>query len=180
MAEQEEISVYQLENSTEHCVALSLFVDITNSPEIRKLVMEGRIEATFLKPSMIADPFQVVLAAHKALHLSKLQKTKTKTLHSEIIFNLSPTNNITDSFKKFGLSENDTTLLLAVITTGDGVEKMRAISQHVKGRQVPISNLKTLADQQAIKKVYKIQDCELKVSSLTESVICRMATKDVL
>ncbi|XP_031560570.1 EKC/KEOPS complex subunit TPRKB-like isoform X2 [Actinia tenebrosa] len=129
---------------------------------------------------MIADPFQVVLAAHKALHLSKLQKTKTKTLHSEIIFNLSPTNNITDSFKKFGLSENDTTLLLAVITTGDGVEKMRAISQHVKGRQVPISNLKTLADQQAIKKVYKIQDCELKVSSLTESVICRMATKDVL
>ncbi|XP_031560571.1 EKC/KEOPS complex subunit TPRKB-like isoform X3 [Actinia tenebrosa] len=128
----------------------------------------------------IADPFQVVLAAHKALHLSKLQKTKTKTLHSEIIFNLSPTNNITDSFKKFGLSENDTTLLLAVITTGDGVEKMRAISQHVKGRQVPISNLKTLADQQAIKKVYKIQDCELKVSSLTESVICRMATKDVL
>lgn len=60
MADQEEVSVYQLKNSTEDCVALSLFVDITNSAEIWKLVIEGRIEAALLKPSMVSEDLRPI------------------------------------------------------------------------------------------------------------------------
>jgi hypothetical protein len=45
----------------------------------------------FLK---VPDVFPVLLAANKAVHLSEKSKTKTRNIYSEILFNLSPTNNV--------------------------------------------------------------------------------------
>ena len=52
-ADEAKVSVYQLENSAEHSIALSLFIDVSNSTELRQLAVDGKIEAALLKPSMV-------------------------------------------------------------------------------------------------------------------------------
>ena len=52
-------------------------------------------------------------ASFLALHAFLTSRQKTRTPHSELVFRLSPNNNIGESYKKFGLTDS-TTALIAV------------------------------------------------------------------
>ncbi|CAL8242131.1 unnamed protein product [Merluccius merluccius] len=171
---------HQLELYPKQTVTQLLFKGVKNSAELRKSAMEGKINAALINPKMIVDSFQVLVAANKAVHLQSIGKMKTRGLYSEIIFNLSPANNISEAFKRFGISDSDDSVLVVLVATDDESQVLADITEKVDGQQVPVAELPTLTDVMQIRKLYKVTPQEEKIGSLLDSVVCRMATKDVV
>lgn len=167
---------FPLDPTTSSSVILTLFTNLKNSQEIRNNLKNGRAQYCAIKPDLIYDPFQVIVAANKAV---SSQKLTTKSVHSEILFNLSFSKNITQSFEKFGLEENGKRVLVAVIVKNDAAEEGNVMDS-VKGDVVNLEQLKDFCDVEAIKKAYKLSDCEISDSNILGSIVSKIAAKDML
>ncbi|XP_051547618.1 EKC/KEOPS complex subunit TPRKB [Myxocyprinus asiaticus] len=170
---------HDLELFPEYTVTQLLFKDVKNATELRKMAVNGEIKGALINPSMVVDSFQVLVAANKAVHLHKIGKMKTRSLYSEIIFNLSPTNNISEAFKRFGISDSDGAVLIVLVHNKEETINIDDIISKVDGQQIPIEKVSDLTDAAKIKKLYKVAQLEEKCGSLLDAVVCRMATKDV-
>ncbi|XP_018941569.1 EKC/KEOPS complex subunit TPRKB isoform X2 [Cyprinus carpio] len=143
------------------------------------MAVNGEIKGALINPSMVVDAFQILVAANKAVHLHKNGKMKTRSLYSEIIFNLSPTNNISEAFKRFGISDSDSAVHIVLIHNKDETLNIEDIIGKVDGQQMAVDRVSDLTDVAKIKKLYKVAPQEEKCGSLLDAVVCRMATKDV-
>ncbi|XP_046386984.1 EKC/KEOPS complex subunit TPRKB-like [Ischnura elegans] len=169
-----EIDVGSACNAT---LQIALFQSVRNSKELRKLVMNGQIKCCLIKPSIILDPFQVAVAACKALLSEKDETMTTRNVFTEILYNLSNSKNISQSLSKFGISDDDENVLVVVIQRGKEVSPEN-VFQRVEGELLSIKQLETIRDIPSIMKVYGVRDEELKISSLLDSVVSRIAAKE--
>lgn len=154
-------------------VFIAVFRGVSNAGELKNWMIKGEVQACLLQPKLILDVFQILISVNKALHNAKVNKLKTKSVYSEIIFNLSPTNKINESFKTFGI--DDKTLDIVVVTLGKK-EDAEKVAARVRGEITNVTELNNLASKQLIRKVYKITDEE---HSLLESVVTRISSKDI-
>lgn len=134
-------------------IEISLYENVSNTDEIRSRVAE--LPYAFIDASTICSVEQIMSAVYRVMIEAKYNRLRTKSLHSEILLALSPTSNIGEAFKRFGLKENTKNLLMIQVSQDqtDTLDKTL-----VKGDTIDFDdkNLEKLSDVTTIKKIYKI------------------------
>ena len=173
-------------------------VSIENLERIQAL-RSAKCDFTVVKTELLYDCLQVAAAANKAALSRHYGQMITKNVHTEFIFNLSMSRNINDTFVQFAATTRCPETLLSVLVVqirslqrhDEQFDKLKelisAISSYgnsagngqVEQQIWPIADLSRFSKISLIRDFYKIGDDELKVSSLTDSIVSRIATKDI-
>ncbi|KAB8242642.1 kinase binding protein CGI-121-domain-containing protein [Aspergillus flavus] len=144
-------------------VHVALYRDIENAPFLRQQLISGNadFEYAFIDASMVLSRAHVSSAIFRAVNDYLNERLKSRNVHSEIVFSFSPTNNIADSFRKFGISDSTKDLLVVKVSvtpeiTHDSVAAH--LAQSIEGSPVPFNDetLSKIADVTKIKKAYKL------------------------
>ncbi|KAL0949847.1 hypothetical protein HGRIS_009880 [Hohenbuehelia grisea] len=146
----------------------ALFTSLKNPGALRERIikaatLEGKdgdkeraaVNFGFIDARLITSRLHLQTAIYQAL-LAEAQKTlRTKTVHSEILWVLNPTNNITEALRRFGVSESTQSLVVVhVCQTGvSGESVSQQMSEIVAGDLQPMDALAKVTDWPAVKKV---------------------------
>ncbi|KAJ6584670.1 CGI-121-domain-containing protein [Mycena capillaripes] len=164
---------YQLPQFPTHlsCVHAALYTDVSDSALLRKRLItastaEGSdgerereaVNFSFIEARLITSVCHLRTAIYQAILAESQGGLRTKTVHSEIIWALNPTNNISEAMRRYGVSDATTALIVVRIGgpefSAENVERdMDAI---VKGTKASFSMLRDLTDWTAVKKYHKL------------------------
>ena len=163
-----------LDPDTRTTIKIYLFKDVNNVETIRNNIIKGIWNCAVIKPSLILDILQVVVAANRAVLSERSNSMVTKTVYSEILYNLSLTKNISQSLSKFGI-EKDNNLLVCFLINNENDNSDEVIKQ-IEGNNCPISDLSKFSSLKDIKSVYKLNNFKNYVD-LLDVIVSRMVTK---
>lgn len=84
MAE-EFIVQYSVQSNPSYTTNLALFTDVTNSSELRQLIIQGKIEAALLNASMVLSFHLYIywVSSHVTIHKLRLRLEEKVCLHLE-------------------------------------------------------------------------------------------------
>lgn len=154
------------------------FRHVKNSAQLRAAIMQQSVDAAFINANMIVDAFQIQAAAARTLLSDEAGSLTTKSIHAELVFNLSGSRNVSESFRRFGIADDSEAIVVCVVDADDA--KLSTLQQQVEGTLTPWNELgQHLQDKdiELIRKFYRIQPDELRSSTLIDAIVCRIATK---
>ncbi|OJJ51287.1 hypothetical protein ASPZODRAFT_127343 [Penicilliopsis zonata CBS 506.65] len=144
-------------------VHVALYRDVQNAPFLRQQLLSGNkdFEYALIDASVVFSRTHALVAVFRAVNDYLNNRLKSRNVHSEIVFSLSPANNIADSFRKFGLTDSTKDLLIIKVSLTPDIthESVEAhLQEHIQGTPVPFDDeiLSTIRDVAKIKKVYKL------------------------
>ncbi|RHZ55519.1 EKC/KEOPS complex subunit CGI121/TPRKB [Aspergillus thermomutatus] len=142
---------------------IALYRDVKNAPFLRQQLLSGNaeFEYAFIDASMVLSRTHILSAIFRAVNDYLNGRLKSRNVHSEIVFSLSPANNIADSFRKFGITDSTRDLLVVKVSvTPDVTHDLVAahLQQSIEGCPVQFADetLSEISDVSKIKKAYKL------------------------
>ncbi|KAJ5748536.1 uncharacterized protein N7511_010232 [Penicillium nucicola] len=155
-------------------VHVALYRDVQNAAFLKSQLLAGNAEFEYalIDASMISSPdidtlHQVLSRAHATAAIFRAandymhNRLKSRNVHSEIVFSFNSTNNIAESFRRFGIADTTKDLLVVKVSVSPEIthESVAAhLSATVQGTSVPFDDqtLAEVSDINKIKKVYKL------------------------
>ncbi|EUC50846.1 hypothetical protein COCMIDRAFT_81037 [Bipolaris oryzae ATCC 44560] len=192
------VRTFQLPHYHAYPVHVALFKDVVNASHLRRQLLDANphFDYAFLDASMIISPQHLLSATFIALHNFLTSRPKTRTPHSELVFRLSPNNNIGESYKKFGISDSSTTIIAVKLplsaSAPDGTyvkdESItnQTVSAHlsnvVHGSSIEITDngqeLGFFCQLDKVRKVYKLASADRASQSNTTTTTTKQANGD--
>jgi EKC/KEOPS complex subunit CGI121/TPRKB len=165
-------------------VKISTFSGVTNAAALIAGVggeeTVGRFAIVDL--GLVCSHFHLAAAAFKALYNEEQGRMKTKSISSEIMYQLSATTKINQAFDQYGVKPESS---LVAFVSIDEDRLCAELMAKVEGGSVFDSEMLgpqflTAEKASIIAKVFKLTKEELQFSSLDDAVATRLATKDTL
>ncbi|XP_025423745.1 EKC/KEOPS complex subunit TPRKB-like [Sipha flava] len=175
------MKIYHLEN--EKYLGVSYFTDVKNIKWLKENMASIFKDKSpiLIRSCLIVDPFQIVVAVNNAFLASENSSMKTRSLVTEVLFNLSSTNKISKSLTDIGPNDNDNEMIVALVSKFPNVPEMKIFHDKcIKGCETNLSQLLENINEDLIKTYYKISQIESETSSLLDSVVTRIACKSIL
>ncbi|CRG90195.1 Protein cgi121 [Talaromyces islandicus] len=144
-------------------VHIALYKDIKNASSLREQLLSGNVDFqyAFIDASVILSRQHIFAAVFRAVHDYLNDRLRSHNVHSEIVFSLNPTNNITESFRRFGITDATKDLLVVKVSITPEITHASVaehLEQCVEGTPVPFNDetLCSISDLAKIRKAYKI------------------------
>lgn len=157
------------------------FEEVTNAVALLDGAKDD-IRGAIVDLNLVCSLFHLRAAAHKALLNESQNAMKTKSISSEILYQLSNTTKISESLQQYKIKE-DSKLIAFIVLDEDPV--LNALLSIVQGLELDLNLFGAapyLTPEKAttIGKYFKVTPQELEISTLESAVVNRLAIKDVL
>ncbi|KAI1094052.1 hypothetical protein F5B19DRAFT_446996 [Rostrohypoxylon terebratum] len=149
-----------------HTVHIGLFRDVTNADFLQKQLLSRNsdFEYAFIDATSVVSRFQILAAVYKAIIIQMSGNMKTPNVHSEIVCSLSPNKNISEAYRRFGITGTTNSLIIIkVLITPPSTFTPTSVQQHllahVQGTPTPLTDevlQSSLTDWAKVRKYYKL------------------------
>ncbi|KAJ3020704.1 hypothetical protein HKX48_000368 [Thoreauomyces humboldtii] len=140
-----------------HAMHVALFTEVQNAKEVRALIIKGDPlvpDMALINAATLVDLFQVQMACVKALLQQEQGNMRTRSLYSEVLFNLSPTTNISDAIRQFGVADASTALLAVMLGhDAPSSEVQQRLTSLIRGKVIPAGRIPEFTERKIINKV---------------------------
>ncbi|KAL1747756.1 kinase binding protein CGI-121-domain-containing protein [Schizophyllum fasciatum] len=145
----------------------ALYTGVKNAGAIRARIVaaatagdaeRAAVDFAFVDARLVTSGLHLRTAVHQAVLAAARGALRTKTVHSEILFMLNPTNNISEAIRRYGVSDTCTALLVVRVHGSEvGEEEVRAAADTVvDGERRSVDELVGVVDWAAVKKYHKL------------------------
>ncbi|KAJ4471994.1 kinase binding protein CGI-121-domain-containing protein [Lentinula aciculospora] len=143
------------------------------------------VNFSFINASLVTSRLHLETAINQAILAESQGSLRTKTVHSEILFALNPTNNITEAIRRYGVSDTSKALLVVYVgdllaSTSNVENKMEKV---VDGTIVTFDKLAEVTDWDTLIKYHKVNVTEKDIRAqafLDNVAISAVALKSVM
>lgn len=164
-------------------LGISYFTDVKNINILKEnaLTIYGDRSPVLIRTKFIYDPFQIVVATNNAYLSNKNCCMKTKSLATEILYNLSSSKKISESLNDIGADDQDNDIIVALVSKFSNVPEMKIFHEIcIGGNELDLLKVSEKNDENFIKSYYGINEIETVNSTILDSIVSRIACKTLI